>query len=171
MAQAALATAGPPGAADGDLAYRTFTWLSPAHRASDPVHGAAYRIEPYVMAGDVYTQPPYVGRGGWSWYTGSAAWMHRAAVESIFGLRLGPRELSFMPCLPAKWAHAELTLTRDGRTLHFLLTRPEGAPAQAAPGTATRLLPGESLRWTDLAPHSSFVIVLDRPAADPAARA
>ena len=44
------------------------------------------------MAGDVYTQPPYVGRGGWSWYTGAAAWMHRAAIESIFGLRLGAHD-------------------------------------------------------------------------------
>jgi len=93
MAQAAhAATLDAPGSA-ADLAYRYFTYLSPAHRARHPVHGPAYGIEPYVMAGDVYTQPPYVGRGGWSWYTGAAAWMHRAAVESMFGLRLGSHDL------------------------------------------------------------------------------
>ncbi|MEO8082117.1 MAG: glucoamylase family protein, partial [Caldimonas sp.] len=71
---------------DGDAAYRYFTYLSPAHRSSDPARAGAYAIEPFVMAGDVYGAPPYVGRGGWSWYTGSAAWMHRAAIESLFGL-------------------------------------------------------------------------------------
>jgi cyclic beta-1,2-glucan synthetase len=62
------------------------------------------------MAGDICSQPPYVGRGGWSWYTGAAAWMHRAAIESIFGLRQGARDLCFMPCLPSHWQQAELTL-------------------------------------------------------------
>ncbi len=70
--------------------------------------GAAYGIEPYVMAGDVYSQAPYVGRGGWSWYTGAAAWLHRAAIESIFGLQQGAHELCFKPCLPAHWPRAEL---------------------------------------------------------------
>ena len=171
MAQAALATGGPPDAAAADLAYRTFTWLSPAHRASDPVQGPAYRIEPYVMAGDVYSQAPYVGRGGWSWYTGSAAWMHRAAVESIFGLQMGDRELSFRPCLPAHWPQAELTLTRAGRSLHFTLTREDGVPPTGPipAGRAALLRPGETLRWTELPPHSSFVIVLDRPVVTHAA--
>ncbi|MDP1789077.1 MAG: carbohydrate-binding protein, partial [Methylibium sp.] len=75
MAQARL------GPERGDLAYRYFRYLSPAHRAIHPTRGAAYGIEPYVMAADVYSQAPYVGRGGWSWYTGAAAWMHRAAIE------------------------------------------------------------------------------------------
>ena len=83
MAQAALG--------DGDAAYRYFTYLSPAHRSRRPVRAAAYAIEPYVMAGDVYSAPPYVGRGGWSWYTGSAAWMHRAAIESMFGVSAARR--------------------------------------------------------------------------------
>jgi cyclic beta-1,2-glucan synthetase len=88
---------------DGDLVYRYFTYLSPAHRARHPTRGAVYGIEPYVMAGDVYSAPPYVGRGGWSWYTGAAAWLQRAAVESMFGLHQGAQELSFTPCLPMDW--------------------------------------------------------------------
>jgi cyclic beta-1,2-glucan synthetase len=98
MAQAALAPA-----QGSDLPYRIFTWLSPAHRARHPTQGPAYGLEPYAMAGDVCSQPPYLGRGGWSWYTGAAAWLHRAAIESIFGLRLGAVELSFAPCLPPHW--------------------------------------------------------------------
>jgi cyclic beta-1,2-glucan synthetase len=86
------------------------------------------------MAGDVYTHEPRVGQGGWSWYTGAAAWMHRAALESIFGLRLGAQDLELRPCLPAHWPSAELTLVRDGRSLRFLLSR--GSQADAAQAAA-----------------------------------
>jgi hypothetical protein len=134
-------------------AYRYFTYLSPAHRSRHATRGAAYAIEPYVMAGDVYSQPPYVGRGGWSWYTGAAAWMHRAAIESIFGLQLRAHELSFAPCLPTHWQRAELTLRRDGRTLRFVLVRAgeQAALAATAPLGARLLRRSEALRWFELA--------------------
>jgi cyclic beta-1,2-glucan synthetase len=145
-----------------DLAYRYFTYLSPAHRANHPTHGAAYGIEPYVMAGDVYSQPPYVGRGGWSWYTGAAAWMHRAAVESIFGLQLGSEFLSFIPCLPSHWPQAELKLLRDGRTMRFILRRstPADALKETAQWHAQLLLKRQQLQWINLASESCFVIPL-----------
>jgi cyclic beta-1,2-glucan synthetase len=168
MAQAdyAVHQAGASDAAQGDLAYQYFTYLSPAHRARHASHGAAYGIEPYVMAGDVYTQAPYVGRGGWSWYTGAAAWMHRAAIESIFGLQLRAHALHFMPCLPSHWPAAELSLTRDGRTMRFILVR--AAPPAALEAAATLLagkqaqilLPGHRLCWQGLAAHTCFVIPL-----------
>jgi cyclic beta-1,2-glucan synthetase len=62
------------------------------------------------MAGDVYGSPPYVGRGGWSWYTGSAAWLHRAAIETLLGLSVRQGVLSLSPRLPAHWPSFELTL-------------------------------------------------------------
>jgi cyclic beta-1,2-glucan synthetase len=154
----------------GDTAYRYFTYLSPAHRAHHIKRGAAYGIEPYVMAGDVYSQPPYVGRGGWSWYTGAAAWMHRAAIESIFGLRQDAQELSFAPCLPSHWNEAEITLRRDGRTMRFILVRATASAALAAkaPAGAQLLRRGQALRWRGLAPHTCFVIPLaQEPAASP----
>ena len=137
--------------------------MSPAHRASHPVHGAAYGIEPYAMAGDVYSQPPYVGRGGWSWYTGAAAWLHRAAVESIFGLQLQARSLQFTPCLPLHWPQAELRLRRDGRQMRFILARGASLAAiQAnAPADAVLLAPGQALDWTTLdAGDSCFLVPL-----------
>ena len=158
------------GAAHGDLAYRYFTYLSPAHRSRDATQSAAYAIEPYVMAGDVYSQPPYVGRGGWSWYTGAAAWMHRAAVESLFGLQLGAHELCFVPCLPSHWQRAELTLRRDGRTLRFILVRADAQAALAATADlgARLLRRGEALHWPSLAADTCFVIpLLDEPHAAP----
>ena len=114
------------------------------------------------MAGDVYSQPPYVGRGGWSWYTGAAAWMHRAAIESIFGLHQGAQDLRFAPCLPSHWNQAELTLRRDGRTMRFILVRASTRPALAATAQwgAELLRPGQPLQWSGLAPHTCFVVPL-----------
>jgi cyclic beta-1,2-glucan synthetase len=168
MARAELAHAHGGWQDAGDEAYRYFSYLSPAHRARHPTRGAAYGIEPYVMAGDVYTQPPYVGRGGWSWYTGAAAWLHRAAIASIFGLRQGPQELSFAPCLPSHWPQAELTLRRDGRTMRFILVQANAQSAleTASPLGARLLQPGELLSWRDLDEHTCFVIpLLGEPAA------
>jgi cyclic beta-1,2-glucan synthetase len=76
---------------DAEAAWESFQALSPAHRSEHPLRGPAYELEPYVMAGDIYGSAPYVGRGGWSWYTGSAAWLHRAALENILGLKRAAR--------------------------------------------------------------------------------
>ncbi|HSG04821.1 MAG TPA: glycosyl hydrolase family 65 protein, partial [Nitrospiria bacterium] len=64
---------------------------------------ATYKVEPYVVAADVYALSPHIGRGGWTWYTGSAGWMYRLIVESLLGLRLEVDRLRFAPCLPADW--------------------------------------------------------------------
>ena len=148
----------PGGGSDaGDTVYRYFTYLSPAHRANHPTRGAVYGIEPYAMAGDVYSQPPYVGRGGWSWYTGAAAWLHRAAIESMFGLHIGAHALWFTPCMPSHWPEATLTLRRDGRTMQFRLVRATEAAVVLAPGE--RLLrPGERLDRAGWPVESRFVV-------------
>jgi cyclic beta-1,2-glucan synthetase len=114
------------------------------------------------MAADVYTQPPYVGRGGWSWYTGAAGWLHRAAIESILGLDLRADLLTVSPCLPSDWPQAELVLRRDGRTMRFVLVRESGPTALAtALRLDARLLGvGEPLRWPELGANSCFVVAL-----------
>jgi cyclic beta-1,2-glucan synthetase len=172
MAQARLAVlAAPAGsAANGDLAWRTFTWISPAHRAAHPTQGARYGIEPYVVAGDVYSQPPYAGQGGWSWYTGAAAWLHRAALESILGLTQCADRLRFTPCLPEHWPSAALTLRRGGLAMHFTMVRCDGAAATALPQMhgATVLAPGQWLDWRQLDGEVRFVIPLLEP--EPSAR-
>jgi len=82
----------------------------------NPVHAAAvgrsdrYKLEPYVLAGDVYSQPPHVGRGGWSWYTGSAGWYYRAVIERVFGLSIRGKLLVVRPCLPAAWERATIRI-------------------------------------------------------------
>ncbi|HET6789658.1 MAG TPA: carbohydrate-binding protein, partial [Aquabacterium sp.] len=162
MAQAELARLTPGASPAGDTVYRYFTYLSPAHRAQHPRHGAVYGIEPYAVAGDVYTHEPYIGRGGWSWYTGAAGWLHRAAIESMFGLQIDAQTLSFSPCLPSHWYEAELTLRREERTMHFILIRAKAAQALAdtADRQALLLRPGQPIRWPDLGPHTCFVMAL-----------
>ncbi|MDP2004791.1 MAG: carbohydrate-binding protein, partial [Rubrivivax sp.] len=167
MAQLAQAADSAPGEAQAaaDTAWQWFTWLSPAHRSVHPTQGPAYGLEPYAVAGDTYSQAPWAGRGGWSWYTGAASWLHRAAVESIFGLRLHAAGLSFHPALPSHWPRAELTLRRDGRVLRFVLLRPGLADtALEARGLrehgAMTLAVGTTLAWPALRGAHVFVITL-----------
>jgi cyclic beta-1,2-glucan synthetase len=162
MAVAALAVQEPADSPTRDTPYRHFTYLSPAHRSDSAQWGPAYGLEPYAMAADVYSQPPYVGRGGWSWYTGAAGWLHRAAIESIMGLKMTADHLSFTPCLPAHWPRAEVTLVRDGRTLRCVIVRQSEAAARADwEGKGVALLAvGERLAWAALAPHAVLVVAL-----------
>ncbi|MCQ9378936.1 GH36-type glycosyl hydrolase domain-containing protein [Methyloversatilis sp. XJ19-49] len=146
---------------DVDAAWRTFTGLSPAHRSDNEVRGVAYGIEPYVMAGDIYTQPPYAGRGGWSWYTGSAAWMHHAAIESICGLRVRQSRLCVVPRLPSHWPAVTLTVLRAGRR-HEITVCAAGALADIARARAAGLLPLAVGEWLDLASageHSRHLVI------------
>ena len=165
MAVAALAVQESADSATRDEPYRHFTWLSPAHRARSPAWGAAYGLEPYAMAADVYSQPPHVGRGGWSWYTGAAGWLHRAAIESILGLKMTAHDLSFTPCLPAHWPRAEITLVREGRTMRFVMVRQSAEAVRSTWGSqgVGFLAVGDHLAWTLLPAHSVFVVALGDP--------
>jgi len=94
----------------GDAAHRLFALLNPIAHAATPEDAARYKVEPYVIAADVYSTPPHEGRGGWTWYTGSAGWMYRAGIEGILGLTREGDALRFDPCLPKDWPDVELTL-------------------------------------------------------------
>ncbi|MBK1614822.1 carbohydrate-binding protein [Rubrivivax gelatinosus] len=148
-----------------DQAWRWWQYLSPAHRAAVPAQAALYEAEPYVMAGDVYSAAPWTGRAGWSWYTGSAAWMQRAAVESIFGLVMGAGRLRLQPALPGHWPRAELTLRRGSLVLRFLLRRAEPGAADVetgawGAGSVRELSVGEELDWSGLDGEHVFVVSL-----------
>ena len=88
---------------DGDKAAELFALLNPLNHTRTPAGIDRYKVEPYVVAGDVYAEPPHVGRGGWTWYTGSAGWMYRAGLERILGFRLRGTELVIDPCIPRTW--------------------------------------------------------------------
>ena len=110
-----------------ERAWELLTMINPVNHALSAEAIAAYKVEPYVVAADVYALAPHVGRGGWSWYTGSAGWMYRLVLESLLGLKLVGNELHFAPCLPADWQaftihyrfretvyHITVSQTRDG---------------------------------------------------------
>jgi len=88
---------------DSRRAWELLAMINPVNHARSPEGMATYKVEPYVVAADVYALPPHIGRGGWTWYTGSAGWMYRLIVESLLGLRLEVDKLRFAPCLPADW--------------------------------------------------------------------
>jgi cyclic beta-1,2-glucan synthetase len=88
---------------DGDTAAEIFSMLNPITHANTPAAIARYKVEPYVVAADVYAEPPHVGRGGWTWYTGSAGWMYRAGLESLLGFHLRGARLVVDPCIPRAW--------------------------------------------------------------------
>jgi len=88
---------------DSKRAWDLFNLINPVTHAATPDTTAIYRVEPYVVAADVYAVPPHTGRGGWTWYTGSAGWMYRLITESLLGLQLAVDKLRFTPCLPAEW--------------------------------------------------------------------
>ena len=82
--------------------------LNPVNHTRTLAGAETYKTEPYVMAGDVYARSPHAGRGGWSWYTGSAGWMYRVAIESILGLERHGATFAIDPCIPSSWASYEM---------------------------------------------------------------
>jgi cyclic beta-1,2-glucan synthetase len=89
---------------DSKRAWELFRLINPITHADTPETAALYRVEPYVVSADVYAVPPHTGRGGWTWYTGSAGWMYRLITESLLGLRLDVDKLRFAPCFPPGWS-------------------------------------------------------------------
>ncbi len=77
--------------------------INPVNRARDAEGAAIYKVEPYVVAADVYAVAPHTGRGGWTWYTGSAGWMYRLILESLLGAHLQGDTLRLTPCIPDDW--------------------------------------------------------------------
>ncbi len=95
---------------DKQRAWELFTLINPVNHARSAAEVAVYKVEPYVVAADVYAVTPHTGRGGWTWYTGSAAWMYRLIVESLLGLTLDVDKLRMTPCIPPDW---------EGFKLHY----------------------------------------------------
>ena len=101
-----------------------------------------YQVEPYVVAADVYSVAGQVGRGGWTWYTGSAAWMHRAGLESILGLRRRGDSLEIDPCIPKLWPGFEVSVRVGAALYEIAVTNPHGVSR----GVAVATLDGEPIQ-------------------------
>ncbi|WP_186342984.1 glycoside hydrolase family 94 protein [Allochromatium palmeri] len=125
------------------LSDRTRTWelfgmINPIHHGRSPEDIALYKVEPYVIAADVYGVAPHVGRGGWTWYTGSAGWMYRLILESLLGLRLEADRLYIAPCLPAHWDGFSLQY-RYRETRYHIAVRQDRARAGTRSGVTQQI--------------------------------
>jgi cyclic beta-1,2-glucan synthetase len=106
-----------------DDALAILDLIAPSRHAATSEDVARYRVEPYVVAADVYGTPPHMGRGGWSWYTGSAAWMYRVILESLLGFQLQGNRLRLNPKLATDWPGFEITFRRGRTTWQFSVRR------------------------------------------------
>jgi cellobiose phosphorylase len=118
---------------DKRRAWELMTMINPVNHALTPEESAVYKVEPYVVAADVYAVSPHTGRGGWTWYTGSAGWMYRLVLESLLGVRLDVDKLRFAPCLPPAWK--SFALHYRYRETEYHITFVQGD--QARPVTVT----------------------------------
>jgi cyclic beta-1,2-glucan synthetase len=117
---------------DGKGAERIFRLLNPVLRTRTAKDVERYRVEPYALAGDVYSCPPWVGRGGWTWYTGASAWMWRLGVEAILGLRSEGGQLRIDPCIPPSWPGFEGWVRLEKRVVHVVVDNPDGVASGVA---------------------------------------
>ncbi len=115
-------------AGDIERAWELFRMINPVHHGGDAKAIATYKVEPYVLAADVYTNPQHAGRGGWTWYTGSAGWMYRLIIESLLGIRLVVDRLHLAPVMPADWQGFEVHY-RHRETVHHVAVKRVGTGA------------------------------------------
>jgi cyclic beta-1,2-glucan synthetase len=115
--------------------------LNPIHHGTTSAQIATYKVEPYVIAADVYAVAPHTGRGGWTWYTGSAGWMYRLLTETLLGLNLQGNRLHLKPRLPKQWKTGKIHYRYRQTPYHITIARlPHGSP-----GSGRTLLDGQEL--------------------------
>jgi cyclic beta-1,2-glucan synthetase len=111
---------------DGDKAGEVFSMLNPINRSSNRAAIDRYKVEPYVVCADVYSESPHVGHGGWTWYTGSAGWMYRAGLEWILGFRIQGTMLLLDPCVPKTWQGFEIVYRYRSARYEIAVENPDG---------------------------------------------
>ena len=134
----------------GRRAFEYLRILNPIYHTRDPEGVNRYKVEPYVIAGDVYGCPPHAGRGGWTWYTGSASWVYRVILESVLGIqRLGDR-LLVNPCIPPDWTGYNVTYRFRSSVYRIQVEKPAGAlSGMAAVWLDNRLMPEQGFPLLD----------------------
>ncbi|MGH9967775.1 MAG: GH36-type glycosyl hydrolase domain-containing protein [Pyrinomonadaceae bacterium] len=150
---------------DGERAGELFSLLNPINHTSTRAGLHKYKVEPYAAAGDIYAVPPHTGRGGWTWYTGSASWMYRAGLESILGFKLRGDRLTMAPCIPRWWREFEIIYRRGRTTYRIKVENPlaihRGVASIELDGTPQTV--DEVLLVGDGQTHTLRVVLGERP--------
>jgi cyclic beta-1,2-glucan synthetase len=153
----------------GDEAFELLHLLNPVNHARTRAERETYRVEPYVVAADIASHPDRVGHGGWTWYTGSAGWMHRIGLEEVLGLRRRGSMLEVSPCIPSAWPGFSAVWRVGSATYHIEVTN----PARRSRGVARvlhdgRVVDPRRIPLVDDGGHHRVDVVLGEP--DPASR-
>jgi cyclic beta-1,2-glucan synthetase len=146
---------------EGDKAGELFALLNPINHASTRSGLHRYKVEPYVAAADIYAEPPHVGRGGWTWYTGSAGWMYRAGIEWILGFRLRGTRLHIDPCIPRAWPGYEVTFRYHSARYRLTVENPHGSTRGVARvGLDGQPVEGREISLSDDGRQHEILVVL-----------
>ena len=113
-----------------ERAWDLASMINPVNHSGSATDAATYKVEPYVMAADIYAVNPHIGRGGWTWYTGSAGWMYRLITESLLGLRLEGDTLYFAPCFPVDWPSFKVHYRFGETVYHITLVQSADRPEE-----------------------------------------
>ena len=116
----------------GDRAWELFHMINPVNHARTPIEYARYKVEPYVVAADVYAVPPHTGRGGWTWYTGAAGWLYRVGTENMAGLSRHAGELLINPCIPGGWRSYQIIYRYGTSVYNIEINNPDGVSSGVA---------------------------------------
>jgi cyclic beta-1,2-glucan synthetase len=111
---------------NGDRAAEIFSYINPISHAATREDAVRYAVEPYVIAADIYSAPSHMGRGGWTWYTGAAAWAWRLGVEAILGIKRVGDELEIDPRIPREWEECRVAMRFPSGTLEIRIENPDG---------------------------------------------
>jgi cyclic beta-1,2-glucan synthetase len=117
---------------DGERAAELFAMLNPVNRAATRAGVHAYKVEPYVVAADIYAEPPHARRGGWTWYTGAAGWLYRAGIESMLGLTRRGDRLHVTPCIPPRWPGFRIRYHHGASEYDIVVENPHGVARSVA---------------------------------------
>jgi cyclic beta-1,2-glucan synthetase len=148
---------------EGDKAYGLFSLLNPINHANTRANADRYKVEPYVVAADVYAERAHVGRGGWTWYTGSAGWMYRAGLEWLLGFRVRGEHLHLAPCIPRGWPRFEVVFQYRSARYEITVENPLGVSRGVSSVEVDGAAPvsgGGPLRLTDDGATHSVRVVL-----------
>jgi cyclic beta-1,2-glucan synthetase len=138
---------------DGTRALELFQMLNPITHADSPNAVDIYKVEPYVVAADVYTAKGHLGRGGWTWYTGSASWMYRVALESILGFKQRGEMLFIEPCIPGSWKEFTIDYRVGAATYEITVENPDGLESGAVELTVDGSIGQKAIRLVDDGKH------------------
>jgi cyclic beta-1,2-glucan synthetase len=132
---------------NGDKAWELFNMLNPINHANTMLEASRYKVEPYVIAADVYAVPPHTGRGGWTWYTGASGWMYNVGIQQILGFKKKGDKILFEPCIPRDWSEYNIIYRHSKDAIYNISVK---NPNRVSKGDVSIILDGRKLEGNEI---------------------